>query len=213
MTTIIFDYDGTLHESMFIYVPAFKKAVHYLNTKNLLDKRDYTDAEISKWLGFTAKEMWQSFAPHISKEEQGVCSQIIGNEMLRLIEIGEAKLYPQTLEVLADLKQKGYRLIFLSNCKIEYMNAHKHYFELEKYFDAFYCSEQFDFVPKHELFKVIKKKFTGDFIVIGDRMQDIEIATVHHLRSIGCLYGYAHERELENASCSIVEIGQLIDML
>lgn len=46
----------------------------------------------------------------------------------------------------------------------------------------------------------IKRHFEGDFLVIGDRFHDMEVARVHHLKAIGCGYGYGSEEEFSGAS-------------
>lgn len=213
MANIIFDYDGTLHESIHIYAPAFRKAVRYLASKHLMLQIDDTDQEIAKWLGYTAKDMWSGFAPHIPEVEQRICSQMIGEEMLLLLQMGKARLYPRGLETLAELKNGGHTLIFLSNCKIAYMEEHKKHFSLERYFDGFYCSEQFDFIPKYEIFEQVKKDFSGEFVVIGDRFADIEIGIKHNIKSIGCLYGYGEKNELCGADETVEDVGEILRLL
>ncbi len=210
MTNLIFDYDGTLHDSIKIYAPAFRSAYAYLVRKRLAIPKEFADWEISYWLGFTAVEMWSSFLPDLPREEKQKCSEIIGKEMLHLINHGVAELYPQTEDVLLKLKGKGYNLIFLSNCKHAYMDASVRQFRLDRFFSGFYCSEDFGFKPKHEIFDTIKADIPGDFIVIGDRLQDIEMAKLHNLKSIGCLYGYGTPAELKSAT---VQINQLPDIL
>ena len=79
------------------------------------------------------------------------------------------------------------------------MERHKRVFGLDKYFDDFYCCEQYDFIPKYVIFRKIKPDYTGDFIVIGDRFHDIETATKNGLKSIGCGYGYGSLEELSAA--------------
>lgn len=206
---IIFDYDGTLHQSIAIYAPAFRKAYQYLVDNNLAKPCIYSDKEISKWLGYSSKDMWQSFMPLLPDEIKAHCSSLIGEAMLTYIKEGKAKLYSGALETLEDLKTQGYRLIFLSNCKIAYMDAHREYFKLDKYFDSFYCTEQYDFAPKYEIFKHIEAENEGSFVVVGDRFQDIEIALKYDLLSVGCLYGYGEERELESATWKIEDIKEL----
>ena len=209
MANLIFDYDGTLHDSIKIYKPAFEKAHEYLISKGLSTQRVYSESEISKWLGFTAKEMWNLFAPNLSQSEKDICSKMIGDEMVRLTYERKAVLYPMAEDVLLRLKNEGHTLIFLSNCKEKYMQAHKDVFQLERYFSEFYCSEDFKFIPKYEIFNQIKDDFDGEFIVIGDRHKDIEIATRHNLKSFGCLYGYGNKDELANATYKINSIDEL----
>jgi phosphoglycolate phosphatase len=213
MINLIFDYDGTLHNSLKIYAPAFRSAYTYLVEKGLAPSKVFSDQEISYWLGFSAVEMWNTFLPNLPPEEKEKCSRMIGNEMMNLIKTGKAELYPQAEEVLQKLKEKGYRLIFLSNCKHAYMVAHIEQFRLDSYFSAFYCSEDFGFIPKYEIFHTIKATSPGDFIVIGDRIQDMEIANKHNLQSIGCLYGYGTLEEIKTATFRIEKLPDILQLL
>ena len=50
---LLFDYDGTLHETMRIYGPAFRMACEDLAARGLIEPRHDSDAEIAAWLGFS----------------------------------------------------------------------------------------------------------------------------------------------------------------
>lgn len=213
MVNLIFDYDGTIHDTIKIYGPAFQKAYQYLKDKNWIKEKKYTEEEISRWLGFTAKEMWDSFMPDLADKEKQFCSDMIGEEMIKLTYEGKALLYPHAKEVLQKLKKQGDNLILLSNCKKAYLNAHKEYFQLEQFFTAFYCAEDFGFKPKYEIFKAINKKYSGEFFIIGDRYQDIKIAEKHSLKSIGCQYGYGTSNELKGATYLIKDICEVLTIL
>lgn len=210
---IIFDYDGTLHDSIKIYAPAFKKAYEYLVKNGYAKDRVWTDSQISKWLGYSSKDMWQEFMPQLSSPLKEHCSAIIGDAMLEYIKEGKARLYEGSLETLDKLRDMGYNLIFLSNCKTQYMQMHIKVFNLDKYFSAFYCTQQYDFAPKYEIFKDISKKHSGSFIVVGDRFQDIEMADKHGLFSIGCAYGYGTGEELKKADALAGSVGEIVGIL
>src|SRR5690554_6157212 len=139
--TICFDYDGTLHESIHLYYPAFLKAYTFLVEKGVQPKKAWTKAEVSQFLGQNPKEMWASFEPAVPPNLYQAASKIIGAEMKRLIDLGQAKLYQGALEVLKRLKEKGYHLVYLSNAKIYYLEAHQQYFNLKRYIDDFVVSE------------------------------------------------------------------------
>lgn len=201
MTNLLFDYDGTLHNCIKIYAPAFRLAYNYLINLGYAPAKAFTDEEISKWLGYSSVDMWNLFMPSLPTNIKEKCSKIIGDEMIRLVKRGKAQLYPNVINTLSKLTQDEYNLIFLSNCKESYMNIHKKQFNLDKYFSAFYCTESFSFKPKHEIFDFIKSNYTGDWIVIGDRFHDIEIAQRHNLKFIGCAYGYGTKDELAGANC------------
>ncbi len=206
MINLIFDYDGTLHDTIKIYRPAFLRAVEILQSENFLEKKDYSVLNIEKWLGLSAKDMWNDFAPYLSDEEKSRGGSLIGSEMVRLIENGEARLYDGALEVLEDLKSRGFRLVFLSNCKNSYLDAHRKAFDLDRYFSDYYTAESYSFIPKYEIFKDIKEKYEGEFIVIGDRFTDVEIGVKHGIKSVGCLYGYGEAGELDGATVCIGDL-------
>lgn len=214
MVNLLFDYDGTLHDCVKIYAPSFRLACKYLNSLGILGDRYYSDEEISRWLGYSSKDMWNNFMPNLCDELKEKCSKIIGDEMQRLVNSGKARLYPYITDILSQLKNDGgYRLIFLSNCKRDYMQTHINFFSLDYYFSSFYCAEDFSFMPKYRIFDYIKEKHIGDWIVIGDRFHDMEIASKYNLPSIGCAYGYGLAEELKSASCIAQKPGEIYDKI
>ena len=103
MKYIIFDYDGTLHNSIKIYKPAFIKAYNYLVSKDYAEEREFKEEEISKFLGLSAKDMWNTFMPDLPKSEKEKCSSIIGESMIEYIDEGKAELYDGVIDVLNKL--------------------------------------------------------------------------------------------------------------
>ena len=108
--------------------------------------------------------------------------------------------------MLGALKNSGHTLIFLSNCRVHYMERAKRLFHLEKWFSYFYCCEEYDFIPKHEIFRKFAPNHEGRFIVVGDRFHDIETAVQNGLKSIGCGYGYGSHEELSKADIIVERI-------
>ena len=123
--------------------------------------------------------------------------------------LGYSVLYSGAEEVLQNLKECGHNLIFLSNCMHDYMEAHRKVHCLDRFYCDFYCTEDFDFKSKPEIFTSIAKKHIGDFIIIGDRYLDIETAWKHNLKSIGCTYGYCEPHELDKADITVSEISEI----
>lgn len=207
--TIFFDYDGCLHNSIKIYAPAFNKAYAYLVAKGLAEHKAWKDEEISCWLGFNSQDMWKAFMPHLDEGTRNRCSNIVGEEMKRLVEQGEAELYPGVLEVLSYLRIKGYTLVFISNCRIYYKDCHNKLFHLDNYFEELVCSEEYNSIPKYEILKKIKSRYPGEMVIVGDRLQDIESGKKNKIYTIGCRYGFASPGELDEANVTVDSIMEL----
>ncbi len=207
---LIFDYDGTIHNCFKIYKPSFLKACEYLESHGKIEKKSYTDEQISYWLGFSGDDMWKMFQPNLEPEWREKGRKIIGHEMAEHLNNGDAELFENAEKVLSELKSKGYTLIFLSNCREIYQQRHTKNFGLNRFFDCFYPAETYNFIPKYEIFRqFIKSSHQGDFIVIGDRFHDIETAVKNNLKSVGCAYGYGNSDELKNADIIINSISEL----
>lgn len=200
MLNLLFDYDGTLHDSMKIYAPSVQLAYDRLASKGLVEPRQLGEAELRPCIGMTPDEMWRYFMPGIDDEEKEYCSRLVGDNMLELVRRGEARLYDGVPEALTELRRNGFRLLLLSNCPFTYLEAHREQFHLERYFDGLYCAEQFDYLPKYAIFRELLERYIGPFAVVGDRRQDMEAALRNEKPAIGCLYGYGSPGELTPAA-------------
>lgn len=206
MTNLIFDYDGTLHNSMLTYAPAFRDTMKWLSDNGYIAEKEYSDNEISCWLGFNSTDMWNSFHPELDPEIREKARLMLGRDMAERIDNGEGALYDGAEETLSELKKRGYTLIFLSNCRFHYLERHRRVFGLDRFFNHYYCCEAFDFIPKYEIFPKIAPAHKGNFIVIGDRFHDIETAVRNGLPSIGCSYGFGSPEELSGADIIVDSI-------
>ena len=207
--TIIFDWDGTLHESIHIYFEAFLKGYQDLVESGVAPIKDWTKDEVSKFLGVSPKALWDELLPYASDIDKKNASKTVGNYMLKAILEGHAKLYPEAKALLTYLKNKGYSLIYLSNSNIYYMEAMRDFFHLEQYFDEFIVSETYKYIPKKEILKLIKPQLKAPMVMIGDRYLDIETGLENGVKTIGCLYGYGSQEELKDADLIIYELKEL----
>lgn len=211
--TIFFDYDGTLHDSMKIYMPAFIKAYDYLVINKHAPQKSWTESDIKVFLGQNPKEMWESFKPKLDSETIKTASRIISNSMETDILSKKAVLYEGTIQVLQYLKSKGYKLVYLSNSKNYYLEAHQKIFNLTKYFDRLICSEMYGFIPKKQILEQIKNEFPDEMVMIGDRIHDMESGYFNQIHTIACDYGYGSEDELKHAELHIKDIRDLMNIL
>jgi len=210
--TIYFDFDGTIHNSVKIYAAAFKKAYDFLVENKKAEPREWKNEEITKWLGYNRKEMWENFMNELDEPTKNNASSLIGKEMQELMSSGKARLYDNAQDVLNELKIRGYKLVFLSNCSIKYMNASKKAFNLDLYFDDMVCSEMYDFIPKHEILKIIKDNYDMNQAIVGDRFHDIDAGVKNSIESVYCDYGYGEDGEGDMATACIKDITEVLDI-
>ncbi len=211
--TICLDYDGTIHDSIQIYFPAFLKAFDYLVAHGLQKHKNWTREEVASFLGQNPLEMWGSFRPKLPLDVIEVVSKMIGEEMSRAIENSQAKLYQGALETLEYLKNKGYYLVYLSNSKIYYMERNRQQFQLDRYFDRFVVSEQYGYIPKKDILKAIKHELAGPILMIGDRIHDMESGHANEIDTVACRYGFGREEEFVNTTYQIDDISELKEIL
>lgn len=204
--TIIFDWDGTLHNTKHLYGCAFRKAYQWLVKEGYADPYHYTDDEVAVYLGMNVPDMWQAFMPRLPEPVWRRASDIIGEEMIAAIGDKKAVLYEGAEALLSSLKESGYALVFLSNCRHAYMEAHRAFFQLDRWFDGFYCCEDYDNAPKEAIFAKIAEVFPREYVMIGDRASDQKVATEHGFPFIGCNYGFGTEGELANADVLVDDV-------
>lgn len=211
--TICLDYDGTIHQTMKIYYPAFLKAYDYLVEHGYQKKRTWSEEEVKVFLGQSPPEMWATFKPTLPQEVIAVVSKMIGDYTVNAVLNHQARLYEGALETLAYLKTKGYHLVYLSNSKIRYMEMNKAEFGLDRYFDEFIVSEMHGFIPKKDILTKIMSSLPQPILMVGDRIHDMEAGIVNHIDTVACLYGYGSPTEFFNTTYQIQDIRELKTLL
>lgn len=206
---LIFDYDGTIHNTMRIYEPAFRQAHSWLVEEGYLEYEEVSSERISGWLGMNSVDMWNDFAPQLPEEIKQAASRKVMESMNSDIEAGRAAWYEGAEAVLDTLKKEGFRMAVLSNCRISYRDAHWKTFDMGRWFDRFYDCESFGFKPKTEIIHEILKGTDGEYIVAGDRKSDMDCAAECGGRFIGCLYGYGKDGELDGSDAYALDVTEL----
>lgn len=194
---LIFDYDGTLQETMRIYKPAVQKAVTWLRSQ-AVEADEPADEKISSWLGMNTDEMWNNFMPELSDELTEKAGCIIGREMNRIAASGGAAWFDGAEQMLDFLKAEDYEMVVLSNCTKAYAALHYKVFGMKKWFTDFVDCESFGNIPKSDIAKEIAD-IKRDIIVIGDRSSDLAAAKAVNGAFVGCVYGYGSQGELDGA--------------
>lgn len=80
--TLIFDYDGTIHNTIVIYESAFRQCYDWLVREGYAKKREIPREQIAGWLGMNSREMWSSFMPELLTEIREEAGRRVGGAMV-----------------------------------------------------------------------------------------------------------------------------------
>lgn len=158
---IIFDFDGTLHETMHIYKPAIVSVVKWLNEECGVQVEMPSDRRISSWLGMNMADMWRDFMPELDLDLRQKAGRMVGDWMQENLRKGKGRLYDGVEEMLDSLCAKGYLLAMLSNCGNHHAQVQWDIYGLERWFTVFFTCETWNGIPKHEILKDIAADFSG----------------------------------------------------
>ncbi len=201
--TIIFDYDGTLHNTARLYYSAIRGVCDKLAEDGFAEKKELSERQISRYLGMTPMQMWDDFMPDLPDEVKERASRMAGELMERNI-YHDAQLYDGATELLEQLKANGCRLIILSNSYSSYIDAHRERFGLDRFFDDYFTAEEYGFTPKYKIVPIIMGKYPDrEYALVGDRSSDLEAAKKNGLPFAACLYGFGSELELSGSDAEV----------
>lgn len=168
LNTILFDLDGTLIDTNDIIIKSFRSTFdrHFPNV-------EVTDERIHSFIGPTLQQTFGDYT-----KDPFIIQDMINSyrEFYVEYEIGNFQIYPDVLEVVADLKEKGYNLgILTSKFKEAAWPSYTHY-GLERIFDSFTSLDEVEHPKPHRnAVDVALSNFTNvtGAIMIGDNQGDV----------------------------------------
>lgn len=201
--TILFDLDGTLTDSG----EGIMNAVRYTLERY---EKEATEEELRSFIGPPLQTQFEQFLK--VSEEEGKRAVSIYREYYTKRGIYENKVYPGIPDVLKQLKQAGFRLCIATSKPEKFAVQIAEHFNFAQYFDRIGGAlMDGNRTKKREVIEyVLTEKQIGDqregILMVGDRKHDICGAKQTGLRSMGVLYGYGSQEELETAGADwIVE--------
>ena len=194
-----------------IYLPALQEVYDDLVKRGLKPEKTWTEKEVFPFLGQTAKEMWETFAPELSRDEKEAYAEKIRDIEETLIEQGHSKLFDGAFETLKALK-KEYHMVFFSNCSNRYLNLMKKAHHLDELFDDYLMAENFAYQPKAKTLAMVQEYFPKDHIFTGDRHHDFAAGKTNGVPTVGCAYGFGGD-EIKQADYVINAITELPALL
>jgi phosphoglycolate phosphatase len=179
-TTIIFDFDSTLAESL----PQVKKI--FLEIAKEMNFKQISEEMMGKLIKKEVKETLKELKVPIFKLPK--IEKLFRQKMKMVIK--KIKPFPKIKETISELKKEGYSLGILSSNSQENVLWFLKKYELSDYFDFVDGGSGF-FGKARKIKKLLKKnKFKRDEVVyIGDETRDIIAAQKNKIRVISVTWG------------------------
>lgn len=210
--SIIFDFDGTLHNTIKIYYPAFTSGVKILREYGFAKDFDLNEKNVSKFLGEKPNFAYDLISKGSDKNLKEKVMQHVGRKMDENMKNGIGELYDDSIKIL-DKLSKNYDLYILSNCRESYLDLALKVYGIKKYFNKCFAAETFGFIPKDEILKKERHYIKEKIIFVGDRHHDMEAARKNNIKSIFCSYGFGSQEEGKNADYKINSISEILNIL
>jgi len=200
---IIFDFDGTLMQSVKFNHMSINKAL-----KELCYDCEAKEEDIRGHLGETSSEFYGNILPREAAhdwENIRMTNRRLSGEFI----LKYAESFPGVKETLKELRNRGYKVVLYSNCSEVYFTNSIKALGLEDSFDyKEYVSQ--NNLTKIKLVEKISEFFGGvKCAVVGDRIHDVEAARENGFISVGVLYGYGKE-EPKEADVTIESFEELL---
>ena len=210
--SIIFDFDGTLHNTIKIYYPAFSSGVEFLREHGFARDFELSEKDVAKFLGEKPNFAYELIARGADENLKKEVMALVGKNMDENIKKGIGELYDGTIKVLEELS-KDYDLYILSNCRESYLDTALDVYGIKNYFKKYFAAETYDYIPKDEIIKMERQKIKEEIIFVGDRHHDMEAARINNLKSIFCSYGFGSDKEGKDANYKISSLGEILKLL
>jgi len=199
ISTIIFDFDGTIADTLPFSFKKFLEIAHLLKIDDLTDKeiiKEIRSKSYQELLNGSFKRAWLKL-PYVVK--------MIKNMQIELEkEIPNIKFFPGVKKLLYNLRKDGYKLAIISSNRIENIDKFIKHNDLDI----------FDFVHgKTDLFGKAGYlgKFLDDFdldssevIYVGDEIRDVEACKKVGIKIIGVTWGLHTPEALQKAGVDYI---------
>jgi phosphoglycolate phosphatase len=209
---VAFDMDGTLLNSGDFGVRAILLAFDELIAAGQLPGMDVppSAAAIRGQIGKPPPLFYEELLPDALKPKAKVLHRIAGENERKALRDGTGRMFKGARDVLAGLRARGLKLLLVSNCSQDYMDAVVATFSLDKLLHFQAAAGRDKSVNKTgELGRGLSELGCKTGIMVGDRVHDGEAARANGLWFVGCTYGYGSREELTGADALIDAISQL----
>lgn len=207
--TIIFDLDGTLFQTEGLAIPAFRDTMKRLREECLYTGPVPEDHVLLSMLGKTNVQIWNELLNNPEPAVMLKADDYMLEYEMSYLRHGHGIPYPGVRETLEDLRNNGYRLCIASNGGLGYVTGVAEY-HFGGLFTDIYSAGGYKTASKVELVKLIVERYQdGEHVMVGDRSSDIEAGKKNGIITIGCIYGFGNQEEVEGSDYQITRFPEL----
>ena len=191
---IIFDLDGTLIDSSADLALAIN---HMLKS---IDRSTFSLDEIHNWVGNGAQVLVKRALSGSTEISENIDETEFENALDIFLKFYAKNLavetvtYPHVLNTLAQLKERGYKLVIVTNKPFDFVEPILKGLKLKEYFEFHLGGDSLKEKkpnPAPLLYVCEKLQVTpADCVMVGDSKNDILAAKACNMQSIGLTYGY-----------------------
>jgi len=219
---VVFDIDGTLHDSVHLSLAIIRDALH--DRRHLFDETGTSlpkDAEIMGAIGEPADRFYRMLLPDSMHHHADTFHREISRVEVEGIYQGKARLFPGVQETLAALASGGFTIAACSNASKPYYDAVMDLLGLDPHMADRICHGDHPGLDKGDLLSMLLDRMTDAgkppmrqrAVMVGDRIHDLEAARSAGVPFIGATYGFGPPDELSSADAHIHRIEELTEVL
>ena len=198
---ILFDLDGTLTDPM---EGITKSVQHALKHYGLIEE------DLEKLTPFIGPPLKDSFMEHYGfSEEQATEAIYVFREYFVPRGMFENKVYKGIPELLEALEEAGKTLLLATSKPQDFAEQILEHFDLRKYFEFIAGSDKGETrVRKTDVLEYLLEECQlvdlSELVMVGDRKYDVLGAKQLGIDTVGVLWGYGSEEELEEAGADAI---------
>ena len=194
---IFFDLDGTITQSEFGIINSIEYALKTMG---------FDEADRTKLRKFIGPPLVDSFKEYYDMSDEDATKAVnLYRDYYGKGEMFNAPLFDGVFETVKYLKDEGFVLYIVTSKPLDYARKIAEHFNLMGIFkDVIGPELSIKTYTKIDLVRDAMEKAAGNapdpgmFLMVGDRCYDIESARENGIDSVGVLYGYGTQQELES---------------